>query len=103
MKNAPNPLRLGKRQKRILKDMCINGNVIRVVLDYRRHDYSGTEICLCSDEDGENDYEKITYLMLQSLWQRHLFSRTERQPSVEISIITYRIKLKIKQELLLHL
>ena len=83
-----NTKKLGKKQVLVLQRMVSEQLVIRSVSD--AHD--GSEDINLQDEEGDNDYEKITPEFLNSLYNRGLFEITSWMPALHIDITTFRIK-----------
>ena len=88
MKTNINTKKLGKKQIIVLHRMINEQLVIRSVKD--AHDMS--EDINLQDEEGDNDYEKITPEFLNSLYNRGLFEITSWMPALHIDITTFRIK-----------
>lgn len=88
--------RLGKKQKHYLRELLYKNRVIRVVRDC----YENIEEASVQDEEGNNDYETVDKDVLQSLCDRKLLDVMSWIPSLQIEIITFRIKSKCKAALL---
>lgn len=87
-KDIINTHRMGLKQLKLYFEMKKEGRFIQVTNDNR---YNSVSIIL-SDED-HNDYEDVPKRLLSSFLDRGLLAGTEINPSLDISITKYKLKL----------